>query len=59
MRLLVLTRGTISDKELQAVRAAGYNDAQLVDISLALAVITFTNVFNRINDTTLDFPAAA
>lgn len=59
VRLLVLTRGTISDKEYAAVRGAGYTDAQLVDISLALAVITFTNVFNRINDTTLDFPAAA
>jgi uncharacterized peroxidase-related enzyme len=59
VRLLVLTRGTIGDEEFQAVRAAGYNDGQLVDISLTLAVITFTNVFNRINDTTLDFPAAA
>jgi uncharacterized peroxidase-related enzyme len=59
VRLLVLTRGTISDEEFAAIRAAGYTDAQLVDISLALAVITFTNVFNRINDTTLDFPAAA
>ena len=59
VRLLALTRGTIGDEEFQALRAAGYNDAQLVDISLTLAVITFTNVFNRINDTTLDFPAAA
>ena len=59
VRLLVLTRGTIGDEEFQAVRVAGYDDAQLVDISLALAVITFTNVFNRVNDTELDFPAAA
>ncbi len=29
------------------------------DISLAMAVITFTNVFNRINDTELDYSAAA
>ena len=59
VRLLVLTRGTVSAEEFSAIKAAGYTDAQLVDISLALAVITFTNVFNRINDTTLDFPAAA
>ena len=59
VRLLVLTQGTIRDQEFRAIRAAGYDDAQLVDISLALAVTTFTNVFNRINDTTLDFPAAA
>jgi alkylhydroperoxidase family enzyme len=59
VRLLVLTRGSISEKEFSAIKAAGYTDAQLVDISLALAVITFTNVFNRVNDTELDFPAAA
>ena len=38
---------------------APYTDAQLVDISLAFATIIFTNVFNRINDTEIDFPAAA
>lgn len=59
VRLLVLTKGTVNDEEFAAIRAAGYTDAQLVEISLAIAVITFTNVFNRINDTTLDFPAAA
>jgi uncharacterized peroxidase-related enzyme len=59
VRLLVLTRGTVSEEEFEAIKAAGYTDAQLVEISLALAVITFTNAFNRINDTTLDFPAAA
>jgi hypothetical protein len=52
--LLVLTRGTISDEEFSAIKAAGYTDEQLVDISLALAVIAFTNVFNRTNDTALD-----
>jgi hypothetical protein len=30
-----------------------------VDISLAIAVTVFTNVFNRINDTAIDFPAVA
>jgi hypothetical protein len=30
-----------------------------VDISLAFATNVFTNVFNRINDTEIDFPAAA
>jgi uncharacterized peroxidase-related enzyme len=59
VRDLALTSGTISDAEFSAIKAAGYTDAQLVDISLAIALIVFTNVFNRINDTTLDFPAAA
>jgi hypothetical protein len=30
-----------------------------VDISLAFATTAFTNVFNRINDTDIDFPALA
>jgi len=59
VRNLVWTSGTISDAEFSAIRAAGYTDAQLVDISLAIAVTAFTNVFNRINDTDVDFPAVA
>lgn len=54
---LVKGRGTVSDEDFAAIKQVGYTDAQLVDISLAIAGITFTNVFNRINDTTVDFPA--
>jgi alkylhydroperoxidase family enzyme len=57
VRTLTLTSGTISDAAFAEIRAAGYSEAQLVDISLAVAVIAFTNVFNRINDTEIDFPA--
>ncbi|MEI9983460.1 MAG: carboxymuconolactone decarboxylase family protein [Aliidongia sp.] len=59
VRRLAQTSGTISEAEVQAIRAAGYTDAQLVDISLAIALTVFTNVFNRINDTEIDFPAVA
>ena len=52
-------RGHVSDGDLEAVKAAGYTEQQLVDISLAIAVITFTNVFNRINNTELDYSAVA
>ncbi len=59
VRVIVQTSGTISVSEFDAVKAAGYSDAQLVDISLAISVTSFTNIFNRINDTTVDFPAVA
>lgn len=59
VRTLVRTRGTLSDAEFSAIKAVGYTDAQLVEISLAIAVTVFTNVFNRINDTAIDFPAVA
>jgi uncharacterized peroxidase-related enzyme len=57
VKLLSATSGTISDAEFTAIKDAGYTDAQLVEISLAIAVTVFTNVFNRINDTAIDFPA--
>jgi uncharacterized peroxidase-related enzyme len=59
VRTLAETSGTVSDDDFGAIKAAGYTDAQLVDISLAFATIVFTNVFNRINDTEINFPAVA
>ncbi|WP_417356006.1 carboxymuconolactone decarboxylase family protein [Gallaecimonas pentaromativorans] len=58
VRQLQQNAGTLAQAEVDAIRAAGYSDTQLVDICLGIAVITFTNLFNRINDTVLDFPAA-
>jgi alkylhydroperoxidase family enzyme len=59
VRELQQTSGTISDEAYAAIRAAGYTEAQLVDIALAITTTVFTNVFNRINDTALDFPRVA
>ncbi|HWX03881.1 carboxymuconolactone decarboxylase family protein [Collimonas sp.] len=57
-RSLVTTRGTVAPEVLAAVREAAFSDAQIVDTALVIAAISFTNLVNRINDTTLDFPAA-
>ena len=57
VRKLAETSGTVSNDEFAAIKTAGYSDAQLVEICLAFAIIVFTNVFNRINDTEIDFPA--
>jgi uncharacterized peroxidase-related enzyme len=59
VRNLAQSSGTVSDKDFAAIKAAGYSDAQLVEIGLAIATTVFTNVFNRINDTDIDFPAVA
>ena len=59
VRKLAATSGTVSSADFAAIKAAGYSDAQLVDISLAFATTVFTNVFNRINDTEIDFPSVA
>jgi len=59
VRLLVSSRGTVAEAELESVRAAGYSDPQLIEAMLAISAITFTNLFNRVNDTAIDFPPVA
>jgi uncharacterized peroxidase-related enzyme len=59
VRKLAQSSGTVSAEDFVAIKAAGYSDAQLVEISLAFATTVFTNVFNRINDTEIDFPSVA
>lgn len=56
-RSLVGTRGTVSAALVERVRAA-YSDAQITDTLLAISAITLTNLFNRVNDTVVDFPPA-
>jgi hypothetical protein len=55
---LITTSGTVPADVVAAVKEAGVTDTQIVDVTMAVASIAFTNLFNRINDTTLDFPAA-
>jgi uncharacterized peroxidase-related enzyme len=50
-------RGHIADSELALVKAAGYDDAAIVDIVLAVALNTFTNYVNEVAQTEIDFPA--
>lgn len=57
-RSVVTTSGTVAPVVLDAIRQAGFGDAQLIEILLAVTAISFTNMFNRLNDTTLDFPRA-
>ena len=58
VRAVADSRGTVAAPVVDAVKAAGYTDAQVVDTIFAIASITFTNLLNRINDTALDFPKA-
>ncbi|HLX03003.1 MAG TPA: carboxymuconolactone decarboxylase family protein [Trinickia sp.] len=56
VQTLQRTSGTLSADAFEAIKAAGYTDAQLVEITLAYSLTIFTNTFNRINDTDVDFP---
>jgi alkylhydroperoxidase family enzyme len=48
----------VSDDDVRALKAAGYNDAQIAETLLTVAQTVFTNLFNRVHQTPLDFPAA-
>lgn len=49
-------RGHVSDDDLRAVRAGGYDDAQIVEIVAVVAENFFTNLLNEVAKTEIDFP---
>ena len=53
---LVKARGHVSDADVQAVKKAGYNDAQVIEIVLHVALNTLTNYVNEVAKTEIDFP---
>jgi len=53
---VVRHRGRVSNDQVQAVLSAGYSDAQVLDILLAVALNTFTNYVNEVAQTEIDFP---
>jgi uncharacterized peroxidase-related enzyme len=57
VRTVTNTSGTVDREVLNAVREAGYTEQQVIETLFAMSVINFTNLVNRVNDTTLDFPA--
>lgn len=55
-RALVDKRGFVSETDVQAVKAAGYDDAGVAEIIGHVALNVFTNYFNNALKVTLDFP---
>ena len=49
-------RGHIAEADLSAVRLAGYSDAQVIEIVQHVALNTWTNYFNEVFQTEIDFP---
>lgn len=56
---VVENRGVVSDEDLQAVRAAGFSDAEVVEIIAHVSINIFTNYLNHIAGTDVDFPAVS
>ena len=49
-------RGHVSQAQFEAVKKAGFDDAAIVEIVLAVALNTFTNYINEVAITEIDFP---
>lgn len=52
-------RGHVSADDVLAVKNAGYSDAQLIEIVQHVALNTWTNYFNEVAKTDIDFPVVA
>jgi uncharacterized peroxidase-related enzyme len=56
-RKVIETRGQVGDADVQAVRDAGYTDANVIEIVALVAMYSLTNFFNNVFDPEKDFPA--
>jgi uncharacterized peroxidase-related enzyme len=52
-------RGQVSVDDINTVKAAGYDDAQVIEIVLHVALNTWTNYINEVAKTDIDFPPVA
>ena len=50
------TRGHITSDDFAAAKAAGYTDAQIIEIVQHVALNTWTNYINTVGQTEIDFP---
>lgn len=56
VQALVVQRGEITDQALAQVRACGYTDGDVAEIVANVAINIFTNYFNHVARTEVDFP---
>lgn len=49
-------RGKVSDAELAAIKAAGFSEGQVLEIVTNVVLNIFTNYFNNVAGTEIDFP---
>jgi uncharacterized peroxidase-related enzyme len=55
---VVQTNGFVDDAEIETVQEAGYTDGQIAEAVAMIALVTYTNLFNHVFGSELDFPAA-
>jgi uncharacterized peroxidase-related enzyme len=55
-RMIVDDRGHVNDEDVAEVRRAGYSDGEVVEIIANVALTMFTNYFNHVANTDVDYP---
>lgn len=55
---MLATTGYVSNDNIKVFKDAGYTDGHIVEVVAGIAQNTFTNFFNHVNDTEVDFPEA-
>jgi alkylhydroperoxidase family enzyme len=55
-KTIVDKQGLVSNDEIGAVRAAGYNDGAIAEVTAHVAANIFTNYINHVAQTDIDFP---
>ena len=58
-RAVTVSRGRVANSEVAAVRAAGFTDAELLEIVSHVSLTTLTNYVNNVAETEIDFPIVA
>jgi uncharacterized peroxidase-related enzyme len=53
---IIDTHGKVSDTDLAAVRAAGYSDGQIIELTALAARYTMTNFLNNMAEVEVDIP---
>jgi alkylhydroperoxidase family enzyme len=57
-RRVVQDRGVVADADVDMLHRAGYTDGEVGEIVANVALNLFTNYFNHVAGTEVDFPAA-
>ena len=59
VRSIVQNHGSVSDIDVAQVRNAGFTDGEIIEIIANVALNIFTNYFNLVVATEVDFPTAS
>ncbi len=57
-RKVLESRGQVTDRDIQDVRDAGFDDGAIAEVVAHVALNVFTNYFNSVAETDIDFPRA-